>query len=42
MPQPEGAQLDEIRAHRKVLRERYLVEGSDRPTTTARACITSR
>ena len=36
MPQPQGAQLDEIRAHRKVLRERYLVEGADRPTTTAR------
>jgi len=36
MPQPQGAQLDEIRAHRKVLRERYLVEDADRPTTTAR------
>ncbi len=35
MPQPQGAQLDEIRTRRAQLRERYL-NGDGRPPTTAR------
>ena len=36
MPQPTGAELDEIRAHRDQLRAKYLTAASQRPTTTAR------
>jgi len=36
MPQPTGADLEKIRAHREELRDRYLRRGSDRPATTAR------
>lgn len=36
MPQPLGAELEKIRAHRAELRERYLRSGADRPATTAR------
>lgn len=35
MPQPQGAELDRIRAHRAELRERYLKQGDDRRSTTA-------
>src|SRR5215218_5400577 len=35
MPQPEGAELEEIRASRKRLRERYLRPAADRAATTA-------
>jgi glyoxylase I family protein len=35
MPQPEGAELEEIRARRERLRERYLRRAADRPDTTA-------
>jgi glyoxylase I family protein len=35
MPQPEGAALEEIRARRGRLRERYLGQAGDRPATTA-------
>src|SRR5215211_3296280 len=35
MPQPEGAELEEIRARRERLRERYLRRAGDRPDTTA-------
>jgi glyoxylase I family protein len=35
MPQPEGAELEEIRARRERLRERYLRRTGDRPATTA-------
>jgi glyoxylase I family protein len=35
MPQPEGAELEEIRARRERLRERYLRRAGDRPATTA-------
>ncbi|MEU0371292.1 VOC family protein [Streptomyces sp. NPDC006283] len=36
MPQPEGAELEAVRARREELRRRYLCEPGDRPTTTAR------
>jgi glyoxylase I family protein len=36
MPQPTGAELDKIRAHRDELRHRYLREPSARPASTAR------
>ncbi|MEV6315196.1 VOC family protein [Streptomyces sp. NPDC051776] len=36
MPQPEGAALEALRAHREELRARYLREGRGRPVTTAR------
>ena len=36
MPQPQGAQLDDIRARREQLRQKYLDEGASRPPTTAR------
>jgi glyoxylase I family protein len=36
MAQPEGDQLDAIRAHRNELRERYLVPVARRPATTVR------
>jgi glyoxylase I family protein len=35
MPQPQGAELEEIRARRERLRERYLHPAADRPATTA-------
>jgi glyoxylase I family protein len=35
MPQPEGAELEEIRARRERLRERHLGRAGDRPATTA-------
>jgi glyoxylase I family protein len=35
MPQPEGAELEEIRARRERLRERYLRRAGDRPATMA-------
>jgi glyoxylase I family protein len=35
MPQPQGAALEEIRARRERLRERYLRPVADRPATTA-------
>ena len=35
MPQPQGAALEEIRARRDRLRERYLRPAADRPATTA-------
>ena len=35
MPQPEGAELEEIRASRERLRERYLRPAADRAATTA-------
>ena len=34
MPQPQGAELDAIRARRAELRERYLVEPAKRPEST--------
>jgi glyoxylase I family protein len=34
MPQPTGEELDEIRARRQELRERYLRPAADRPPTT--------
>ena len=34
MPQPEGAELDEVRARRQRLREKYLRPRGDRPPTT--------
>ncbi|MHA6619412.1 VOC family protein [Pseudonocardia sp. DLS-67] len=34
MPQPQGAELDTIRARRGELRERYLVEPAKRPEST--------
>ena len=36
MPQPTGAALEEIRAHREQLRATYLTPAADRPPTTAR------
>ena len=36
MPQPEGAELDAIRAHREELRETYLRPLAERPPSTAR------
>jgi glyoxylase I family protein len=36
MPQPEGAELDRIRAHRAALRASYLKEPAERPATTVR------
>ncbi|HEY3681644.1 MAG TPA: VOC family protein [Streptosporangiaceae bacterium] len=36
MPQPSGADLEKIRAHRAELRERYLRHGTRRPPTAAR------
>lgn len=36
MPQPQGAELEKIRAHREELRERYLRRAADRPATTVR------
>jgi glyoxylase I family protein len=36
MPQPTGAELDKIRAHRDELRERYLRDPSARRASTAR------
>jgi glyoxylase I family protein len=36
MPQPEGAELEQIRARRDELRERYLRPVEDRPPTTVR------
>ncbi|MGH3345302.1 MAG: VOC family protein [Carbonactinosporaceae bacterium] len=36
MAQPEGAQLEEIRARRSALRDEYLKSPADRPRTTAR------
>jgi glyoxylase I family protein len=36
MPQPQGAELDEIRTRRDQLRERYVAKDSSRPPTTAR------
>lgn len=36
MPQPEGAELDAVRARRAALREEYLRSPADRPATTAR------
>ena len=35
MPQPEGAELEEIRGRRERLRERYLRGAGDRPATPA-------
>src|SRR5271155_6280850 len=35
MPQPEGAELERVRARREVLRERYLRPTGERPPTTA-------
>ncbi len=35
MPQPQGAELEEIRARRERLRERYLRPAAGRPATTA-------
>jgi glyoxylase I family protein len=35
MPQPTGAELDEIRAHREQLRAKYLTAAGQRPKTTA-------
>jgi hypothetical protein len=35
MTQPNGTELEEIRARRERLRERYLRPVADRPTTTA-------
>jgi glyoxylase I family protein len=34
MPQPEGAELEEVRARRQRLREKYLRPRGDRPPTT--------
>jgi glyoxylase I family protein len=34
MPQPEGKELDEIRARREALREKYLRPAADRPRST--------
>ena len=34
MPQPEGKELDEIRAHREALREKYLRPCTERPPST--------
>jgi len=34
MPQPEGAELDEVRARRQRLREKYLRPRGERPPTT--------
>lgn len=36
MPQPEGADLQAIRARRAALKERYLLDASVRPPTTVR------
>jgi glyoxylase I family protein len=36
MPQPQGAELDEIREHRKQLRETYLRDQAHRPATPTR------
>jgi glyoxylase I family protein len=36
MPQPEGAQLDAVRARRAALKEKYLHAPGDRPATTVR------
>ena len=36
MPQPEGAELEAVRARREVLREKYLPAASDRPRTPTR------
>lgn len=36
MPQPEGAELDAVRARREALKEKYLLHGSARPPTTVR------
>ena len=36
MPQPQGAELEKIRAHREELRDRYLRRAADRPATTVR------
>ncbi|HET6529447.1 MAG TPA: VOC family protein [Actinoplanes sp.] len=36
MPQPEGAELDAVRARRDELRKRYLRPAGERPATTAR------
>jgi glyoxylase I family protein len=36
MPQPEGAELDAVRARRAALREKYLRPPGERPATTAR------
>jgi glyoxylase I family protein len=36
MPQPEGAELDAVRARRAALRDKYLRPAGERPATTAR------
>jgi glyoxylase I family protein len=36
MPQPEGAQLEAVRARRAALKEKYLHAPGDRPATTVR------
>lgn len=36
MPQPQGAELEKIRARREELRERYLRRAGERPATTVR------
>jgi len=36
MPQPEGAELEEVRARRQRLREKYLRPRGERPPTTVR------
>ena len=34
MPQPQGTELEKIRAHRAELRERYLRPAGERPAST--------
>src|ERR1017187_6130321 len=36
MPQPQGQELEKIRAHRQELRERYLRSPGERPASTVR------
>jgi glyoxylase I family protein len=36
MAQPEGAELDAVRAHRVALRDKYLIPRAERPQTTVR------
>jgi glyoxylase I family protein len=36
MPQPQGAELEAVRARREALKERYLADAATRPTSTVR------
>ena len=42
MPQPQGAELEKVRARREELRQRYLHPVGERPATRSAASTISR